>query len=222
MITTVELTNLLSEVTGWPRHDIAMRTRYLIPSGLLPRGGRGLNAPHLDDHHIAAMIIATLVGGVQTDAPKLVRSVGSLTACGVWIEKFGDIGPIVRRSTQSNESKATECQNIFPDGITFIEAIYNILNILRTGDKKGSFIGSIGGAIGTMEIAGGVYGLVLLNVIGDWSTGKQMQIDFGQDVWPEILAKSEKDHSLISRITMIPRPALVRIAEATRQGENHD
>ena len=70
-----DLIDLIATETLWPRTDVAMRYRYLTAAGMLPKGGRGRNAPHLDSRHAAALLVAVLADAPQSGAAEAVRAI---------------------------------------------------------------------------------------------------------------------------------------------------
>ena len=72
----------LSSLSFWSESEIAQCTRYLRGAGLLPIGGRGLNAPDIEPKHAALILIGLAAARRAADVDKAVEIYGSMPPVG--------------------------------------------------------------------------------------------------------------------------------------------
>ncbi len=63
---------------GFARADVRLRARYLREGGLLPMGGRGRGAPHMDSTAAARLVLAILANTSQTTSPPAVQRLSAM------------------------------------------------------------------------------------------------------------------------------------------------
>lgn len=194
--------SVIAETSGWPKADVQMRARYLGPAGLLPKGGRGLNAPDLEPHHAANLLLATLCGGPQTEAVQAVQTCGAKSGTGAWLMPDGEAVPY------AGPGRAT----LIPAGTTFLDSITQVLAWRRDQHPLGARI--VG--VGTLTVEGDTFGLIWVR---RWTPERGdagwFQLHFGNP--PQIpLFHPMSDCGLITRTTIAPEPLLDALARSLR------
>lgn len=72
----------LSSLSFWSESEIDQCTRQLRGSGVLPVGGRGLNAPDITVEHAAAILIGLAAARRARDIPDAVQTYGLMAPIG--------------------------------------------------------------------------------------------------------------------------------------------
>ena len=130
MVTLSECCEVIQQVTMHPMPDITIRARRLREAGLLPQGGRGIHAAHLDAKHIAYLLIGVMAYPVGP-VVKVERNTSK-------IYKLKSPGSLIL----SPSKRENEWIEVSPKG-SFLNGIATLLECYQHPDWKDFVSGSV-------------------------------------------------------------------------------
>ena len=130
MATLSECCEVIHQATLHPMPDITIRARRLREAGLLPQGGRGIHAAHLDAKHIAYLLIGLMAYPIGP-VVKVDRNTSK-------IFKLKSAGSIIL----SPSKRENDWIEVSPKG-TFVNGIASLLEAYQHPEYRDFVSGSV-------------------------------------------------------------------------------
>ena len=139
MATVAEAVRQIVGLTGLPHSTVSYTARYLREAGLLPAGARGggKGAAHVNDEHLATLLLGLISITTTTRSPETVKLYGTFKAN--WVE--GDMQKILRAPLRrfiaehaaEGVDRINHKKTFFMPQISFLSVIAALITAFREG-----------------------------------------------------------------------------------------